>query len=83
MAFRVLFKASVKKDLRNIDKKEIKKIIDAIVGKLAENPKAGKRLTGDFSGLFSYRTGDYRIVYAALKDTILVLRIGHRKDVYK
>ena len=57
MAFKVLFKASVKKDLRNIDKKEIKKIIVAVVGKLAENPKAGKRLTGDFSGLFSYRTG--------------------------
>ena len=75
MAFKVLFKTSVKKDLRNIDKKEIKKIIDAIVGKLAENPKVGKRLTGDFSGLFSYRTGDYRIVYAALKDSILVLRV--------
>ena len=75
MAFKVLFKASVKKDLRNIDKKETKKIIDIITGKLAENPKAGKRLTGDFSGLFSYRTGDYRIIYTALKDSILVLRV--------
>ena len=75
MAFKVLFKASVKKDLRNVDKKEIKQLIDAIVGKLVENPNVGKRLTGDFSGLFSYRTGDYRIIYTALKDSILVLRV--------
>jgi len=51
LAYKVLFKVSVKNDLGNIDKKEIKKIIDAVVGKLAENLKARKRSTGDFSGL--------------------------------
>jgi mRNA interferase RelE/StbE len=83
LAFKVFFKSSVKKDLRKIAKKDIKRIIEAIAGELAENPNRGKRSTGEYSGLFSYRIGDYRAIYTALKDGILVLRIGHRKDVYK
>jgi mRNA-degrading endonuclease RelE of RelBE toxin-antitoxin system len=30
-----------------------------------------------------YRVGDYRVIYAVLGNEVLVLRIGHRKDIYK
>ncbi|MDO9350111.1 MAG: type II toxin-antitoxin system mRNA interferase toxin, RelE/StbE family [Deltaproteobacteria bacterium] len=40
-------------------------------------------LKGQFAGLRKYRVGDYRVIYAILGDDVLVLRIGHRKDVYK
>lgn len=40
-------------------------------------------LKGQFAGLRKYRIGDYRVIYAILGDDVLVLRIGHRKDVYK
>lgn len=83
MAFNALFKSSVKKDLKKIAEIDIKRNIETIVSELAENPNTGKKLKGEFSGLFSFRTGDYRVIYTALKDGVLVLRIGHRKDVYK
>lgn len=52
---------------------------------LSENPFAGKKLTGDLKGYFSYRVGSYRILY--IIDTnekkVYIAAIGHRKDVYR
>ena len=40
-------------------------------------------LTGQFSGLRKFRVGDYRVVYTILEKTVLILRVRHRKDVYR
>jgi len=47
-------------------------------------PKGVKKLTG-LDSLYRIRTGDYRIVYQVRDDRLIVLvvRIGHRKDVYR
>ena len=52
---------------------------------IAEDPSLGKCLTNRLTGLHSYRSGDYRIIYKILHQQILiiVLAIGHRKDIYK
>ncbi|MBI4447235.1 MAG: type II toxin-antitoxin system RelE/ParE family toxin [Acidobacteria bacterium] len=39
-------------------------------------------MKGDFAGLFRLRVGDYRVIYARTDEGYLVLRIGHRRDVY-
>ncbi len=53
---------------------------------LAANPrpKGVKKLTG-LDNLYRIRAGDYRIVYQIRDDRLIVLvvRIGHRKDVYR
>ena len=54
--------------------------------KSAENPRQwGKPLHGDKQGLWRYRVGDYRLIcdIQDQKITLLVLEIGHRKDVYR
>lgn len=45
----------------------------------------GKALTGKLSGLWRYRVSDYRIICKVEEKTItiLVLDIGHRKEIYK
>ena len=45
----------------------------------------GKALTGKLSGLWRYRVSDYRIIckVEGKTITILVLDIGHRKEIYK
>jgi len=45
----------------------------------------GEPLVGNFQGYWRYRVGDYRIV-CELQDKellILVIEVGHRKDVYQ
>ena len=48
-----------------------------------KNPEKGKPLKGTYKGLNSYRIGDYRIIYTVIKDIVLILKIGHRKEIYK
>lgn len=46
--------------------------------------KLEDRVTGDFSGLWRYRVGDYRII-SKIEDnvfTVLVVKVGHRKEIY-
>jgi addiction module RelE/StbE family toxin len=40
-------------------------------------------LQDQFAGLRKYRVGDYRVIYAIIKESVLILRIQHRKDVYR
>jgi mRNA interferase RelE/StbE len=53
---------------------------------LAAAPRQwGKPLQGEKGGLWRYRVGDYRLICDIQdeKITVLVLRVGHRKDVYR
>jgi mRNA interferase RelE/StbE len=42
-------------------------------------------MKGNFAGLCRYRVGDYRIICRIEDDilTVLVLKIGHRKNIYR
>jgi mRNA interferase RelE/StbE len=54
---------------------------------LAENIEAIKPLplTGELSGLYKLRVGDYRVVYEILsaEHTIVIHAIGHRREIYR
>ncbi len=89
MAWRIEFADSAAKQLRKLDPSialRITKFLRKRVGE-AKDPRAlGAALRGDELGQFwKYRVGDYRIV-AEIHDRkvrILVVRVGHRRDVYR
>jgi mRNA interferase RelE/StbE len=83
LASSVFYKSSVDKDLRKLDKPVARKITQQLEPALSENPDVGEPLSGEFRGLFKYRVGDYRVVYAKVPGGVLVLRIRHRRDVYR
>lgn len=72
------------KFLKKTDKSEGKRILDKLES-LKDNPELGKPLTGNFAGLWNLRIGKYRALYRILNDRliIVVIRIGHRKNVYE
>jgi len=80
----IQFKASVKKDLKNIPNKIIKSIFLKIIA-LQENPhpSEARKLMGT-ENVYRIRVGDYRIIYDfnKKKSIITVLYIRHRKTVY-
>lgn len=84
---RVAYTEAVKKQLSKLAKPIKKRIFDYMdeVEQL-ENPRSrGKCLVGNLSGLWRYRVGAYRILCDIKDDVliILVVDIGHRKDVYE
>ena len=84
MVYKISYKSSVEKDFRKIDRSQVIRILNKIDNDLASNPGKDKELTGTFKGLYSYRVGNYRVIYAILHkiETILILQVGHRKEVY-
>ena len=86
MTWRITYKKSVKKDLKQISP-EMKRVIkQAIEEKLCVNPvRFGIPLRGTLKGYFKFRISDYRIIYTADETaiTVHVIKIGHRREVYK
>ena len=83
MAYNVVYKKSVIRDLKKLSKAEVSRILDQIEQELTKNPESCPVLKRQFAGLRKYRIGDYRVIYALVGTDILVLRIGNRRDVYK
>lgn len=78
---------SAAKELKKTPKNIRVKIIEGLQ-LIATNPHSSllqiKKLKGA-ENLYRFRVGDYRILYHVKKQelTVLVIKIGHRKDVYR
>jgi len=83
LAYSITYKKSVGKDLANLGKSEAKRILDKIEKDLSMRADSYPLLKGPFAGLRKLRVGDYRVIFAILGQDVLVLRIGHRRDIYK
>lgn len=60
--------------------------IEFVTGGLIQNPRrVGKELRDPLVGVYSARRGTYRILYRINEDAheVVVLRIDHRRDVYR
>lgn len=89
MASTVEFAVGAAKQLRKLDRQAAERILSFLQNRIAPlgDPRdIGEALHGNELGhLWKYRVGDYRII-ASIEDavaTILVVRIGHRREVYR
>jgi mRNA interferase RelE/StbE len=88
LAWTVRLSDDAKRDLQKLDKTLQKRITSFLLDRLqtTDNPRiTGKALQGRFSGLWRYRVGDFRLL-CRIEDNeliILVIEIGHRKEIYK
>ena len=83
MKYKIAFKKSVSRDLKKLGKPQAKKILNKIEKELIAKADKYPELKGPFTGLRKFRIGDYRIIFAIINDTVLITRIGDRKNVYK
>ncbi len=85
MKYRIEFKRSVAKVLKKLPKPDRRRIRDKIDSFTENLPDpATTKMKGD-NPFHRVRVGDYRIIYEIHEGTlvILVLKIGHRKEVYR
>ena len=85
MAYIVEFRPSVWKNIKNVPKRDLVKIkskIEEISSNLPDPATTKMSGNNDFHKI---RCGNYRITYEIHEDrlVILVVKIGHRKDVYR
>lgn len=85
MPFRIIYHPDVvKNDIPRLPKTMKRRVRTAIGNRLVSEPESyGKPLRHSLQSLWSLRVGDYRVIYRIQGDEVVILKIGHRRDVYK
>lgn len=84
MTREVVYTLTAKAAIRKLDPGTRNKV-RAAVEELSKEPLQGKPLSFTLKGLRSWRTGDWRIIYKAEAErvVVVVVTVGHRRDVYE
>ena len=88
MAWTLRLSETAKRQLRKLDSSNaqvILRYLNRVVQETSDPRERGSGLRANLAGLWRYRVGDYRVIFS-IEDhelVILVLQIGHRRDVYQ
>lgn len=86
--WKVEFDERARKELRKLDPDAQQRILKWLRQRIADQQdprRFGKTLKGRMAGLWRYRVGTWRIICQLQDDqqVVLILRIGHRRDIYE
>lgn len=83
MVYKLLYTKSAAKDIQKLDT-VVKKRLKGKLETCARNPLIHAKKLTDFSlGTYRWRIGNYRVTFDRDKETIVVLRVRHRREIYK
>jgi mRNA interferase RelE/StbE len=88
VSYQVELNPDARRTLRRLaraDQQTATRIVKTIDQPTADPRPSGAKALAGSPGLFRVRVGDYRVVYAVENDrfVVLVVRVGHRRDVYR
>ncbi len=83
--YKIELSRSAEKQLRKLPRGDQQRIVEAVLALADEPVPRGARKLAGYDDVFRIRVGRYRILYSVSSGTlvIIVLKIGHRKDVYR
>lgn len=83
MKYKLVYTQRAVKDIQRLDsvaKKRLKKALE----QLATNPLTySSKLINPKIGQYRFRVGDHRIIFDLKGKEIIILRVGHRRDIYR
>ena len=83
--YKIEISRSAEKQLKKLPRRDQQRIVEAVLALADEPVPRGARKLAGYDDVFRIRVGRYRILYSVSSGTlvIIVLKIGHRKDVYR
>lgn len=82
--YELTFRPSVARDLRGIDKSDVRRILERI-DRLRDDPRPPGSEKLSSQERYRIRQGNYRIIYSVMDSELIieVVKVGHRRDVYR
>jgi mRNA interferase RelE/StbE len=81
--YRLVYTRRAIKDIQRLEEKTRKRIGNTLL-RYSENPfNYAEKLTDSKLGNYRFRIGDYRVIFDLEETDIAVLRVGHRKEIYR
>jgi len=83
LSYRLVYTQKAVRDIASLDA-GVKKRIGITLLRFTDNPlQYAERLTNTELGGYRFRIGDYRVMFDMVRNDIVVLRAGHRNEIYK
>ena len=83
MNYNLVYTRRAEKDLKKLDSSIKSRIGNALL-KLQDNPLLySDKLSDPALGTYKFRIGDYRVIFDIEGNDVVILRIGHRREIYK
>lgn len=83
MSYNLVYTRRAEKDIKKLDP-YTKTHIGKVLLKLQEDPiRHSEKLTDPKIGTYRFRIGNFRIIFDLEDKDIVILRVGHRKEIYK
>ena len=83
MKYKLVYTNRADKDIQKLPP-EIKKRIGKALLRYEQDPyRYSETLRDSNLGTYRFRIGDYRVIFDLEGSEIVVLRVGHRRDIYK
>jgi len=83
MKYELVYTRRAVKDIQKLDV-DNKERIEKTLLRYRQNPLVyAEKLTDAQLGTYRFRVGDYRVVFDVENNEIVILRVGHRRDIYK
>lgn len=83
MMFNLIYTQRAVRDIRNLDP-TIRPRVDKKLLRYKEDPlKYAEKITDPKLGSYRFRIGDYRVIFDLEGKDIVILRVGHRRDIYR
>jgi mRNA interferase RelE/StbE len=81
--YRLVYTERAERDIKKLDSR-IKDRIGKTLLRLKEEPmRFAEKLSDPILGEYRFRIGDYRVIFDIEGNEIVVLRVGHRREIYK
>jgi len=81
--YELVYTRRAERDIRKLDSKIKDRIAKTLLRYREEPLTFAEKLTDPVLGEYRYRIGDYRVVFDMEGNEIVVLRVGHRREIYK
>lgn len=83
MKYELVYTARAVRDVNALDE-NVKQRIGKTIIRYKEDPLAyAEKLTDPTLGTYRFRIGDYRVIFDIEGRDVIILRIGHRKEIYR
>ena len=82
MNYKLVYTSRADKDIQKLPAEIKKRISEALVRYKQDPHRYSERLRDAKIGSYRFRIGDYRVIFDLEGSEIIVLRVGHRRDIY-
>ena len=83
MKYRLVYTRRALRDINGLDDSTKKRIAKALARYEGDPLKHAESMTDSRLGSYRFRIGDYRVIFDVEGNDIVVLRVGHRRELYK